>query len=338
MKSNGFDVYEFPLRGRTPKGLWCNRGYLKELQPDVLHANDPHALTAAGMAGLGLAIPLRVASRRVDFPVRSKFRYRQFADGVICVSNAVADVCVRSGIRADRLTVVHDGVEPAFASSGSRQRGRDSLKLTDKQQLLLTVAKLTDHKGHRYLLDAMPQILKQHPNAVLAFAGEGELRQRLADQIVALGVQNSVRLLGYRSDIPDLLAAADVIVQPSHLEGLCSSLIDAMLAERPIVATRAGGIPDLLESNGETRVGWLVEPKSPAALNSAICSALSDPAEAAARARNACSRANEKFTADQMVENTLQAYAKIAAQTSRTLSPSILERLSLGEDSQRSAA
>lgn len=313
MKGQGFEVHTFARRGRSPRALWSLRQLLKTLRPDVLHANDAHALTASGVAGLGLSIPVRVAARRVDFPLRSPSRYRKFSDGLVCVSNTVARICRDSGISAEALHVVHDGVDPQFAESGDRLRGRESLHLRAEDKLLLTVAKLTDHKGHTFLLRAMPEILAQHPRAVLALAGEGELRETLQTEASQLGVDSAVRFLGYRHDIPDLLAAADVVVQPSHMEGLCSSLIDAMLAGRAIVATSAGGIPDLLAvDEGKPPVGWLVPPQSPTALSRAITDALEHPAEAKTRGERARTRALSHFTADHMVAQTLRSYANIA--------------------------
>lgn len=313
MKAVGCDVHTFPGSGRSISACMRIRRALGQLRPHVLHANDAHALTATGIACFGLGIPLRVAARRVDFPIRSRFRYQHLTHGLICVSTAVASVCTASGLPAARLHVVHDGVEPAFAESGSRELGRQHLKLDEQQRLLLTVAKLTDHKGHIFLLQAMPRILQQHPNVVLALAGDGELRHALEFQAQQLGIEQSVRFLGYRHDVADLLAAADLIVQPSHMEGLCSSLIDAMLAARPIVACRAGGIPDLLQTDAlDEPVGWLTEPRNPNQLAVAICASLSDSRESQRRAAAARTRALAKFTAEQMVKSTLSAYAAIA--------------------------
>ena len=310
-----FEVHTIPKPVRSPLSIYRVRRILEQLKPDILHANDAHGLTVGGIASLGLSVPIRVAARRVDFQLRSPQRYRTLCDGMVCVSSAVADICHSSGIPREQLHVVHDGVEPAFAESGSRSRGRDALQLSERQRLLLTVAKLTDHKGHRYLLEALPDLVRQYPDLVVAFAGDGELREELETHARQLNVEHAVRFLGYRHDVNDLLAASDLIVQPSHMEGLCSSLIDAMLAARPIVATRAGGIPDLLDvSDRETKVAWLVAPRDPQALGTAIREAIEDTQQAIDRGLAARERALRLFTAKQMVEQTLQAYEQIAQQ------------------------
>lgn len=238
----------------------------------MLHYNDSHAATSAGLAAAGLEIPARIAARRVDFPLHSSRQYRWFADRVVCVSQAVARVCSEGGIPAAMLHVVHDGVDPARARSGDRQRGRQSLGLAADDVLLLTVAKLTDHKGHRFLLDALPAVIQRFPRLTIAFAGDGELRQALEQQAGQLGLLPRVRFLGYRHDVPDLIHAADVFVLPSHLEGLCTTLIDVMLAGRTVVTTTAGGIPDLvgsIDTDGEP-VAWLAPPRDPPALAETI--------------------------------------------------------------------
>jgi glycosyltransferase involved in cell wall biosynthesis len=207
------------------------------------------------------------------------------------------------------LRVVHDGVEPGRVRSGDRQRGRQSLGLADDQPLLLTVAKLTDHKGHRFLLDAMPEVIGKMPNITLAVAGDGELLETLRQQAQRLDIVPHVRFLGYRSDVPDLVHAADVFVLPSHMEGLCSTLIDVMLAGRTIVATTAGGIPDLLGDGTEPEpVSWTVPPRDAPALARAILKALASPETSAAMRERARRRAEQLFTADCMVEATLAVY------------------------------
>jgi glycosyltransferase involved in cell wall biosynthesis len=315
MAARGFDVAQFPGHGRSPRGVWQIRHWLRHWQPDVLHYNDPHALTSAGLASLGLPIPLRVASRRVDFPLKSLLRYRGLSDIVICVSQAVKGVCQSAGLDEQRLYVVADGVDPSRMQQGVRARGRQLFRVNDQTVLLLTVAKLTDHKGHRYMLDAMPRIVAQRPDVVWAVVGDGSLRDSLHWHARRLGMQNNVQFLGYRRDIPDLMAAADLLVVPSHMEGLCSTIVDAMLAGTPVVATRAGGIPDLLAESDDLgpATGWLVPPRDSLALAEAVLDALRYPHVTARLRDTALQRAASQFTAARMVERTLDVYRSALA-------------------------
>jgi glycosyltransferase involved in cell wall biosynthesis len=313
MAAEGHAILPFNGSGRSPAAIWRVRRALRQLRPDVLHANDAHAVTAAGLASLGLAIPARVASRRVVFPIRHALRYRAFCSRLICVSRRVAEVCLQSGIPPRLIRVVHDGVDPHRIASGDRGRGRRALGVSDADRVLLTVAKLTDAKGHRFLLDAMPAVLARRPESRLFLAGDGELADPLRKQAENLGIQSAVRFLGYRNDVHDLIHAADLFVFPSYMEGMGSTLIDAMLAGVPIITTTAGGIPDVTGSSepASEPTAWTVPPCDSGALAAAILQALQSPDQCATLAQRARRRAEQLFTAARMVDATLGVYGDV---------------------------
>ena len=315
MAEAGHEVRTFAGRGRSPRALWNMRRWLGALRPDVLHLHDSHALGSCGLAAWGLPIPARVVARKVVFPLRSSWCYRHFAQRVIAVSEAVARECRQGGVPAERICVVHDGVDPLRIASGERQRGRRAIGAGERDLVLLTVASLTAPKGHTTLLDALPTILVRHPQVRLVWAGDGPLRAELQTQAEKLRIAGAVQMLGHRSDVPDLLRAADLLVAPSHAEGLCSTLIDAMFAGVPIVTTTAGGIPELvgaLQPNGgaseASPVAVMTQPGDAAALAAAILHAIDTPHEMQALAAAAHERAREHFTADRMVAQTLRVY------------------------------
>jgi len=313
MAPEGFPVEMFFGSGRDPVSLWRIRRHLRRIRPDVLHMNDPHALTSAGLASLGLAIPARVASRHCCFPIHYASRYRQLCDRLICVIGAVADVCRRAGIPANMLRIVHCGSDDLAIRSGSRRRGRHSLELSGDQPLLLTVALLNECKGHAFLLEALPAVIREHPRLCLALAGDGETNAALKSQARRLGIDSHLRFLGYRKDIPDLLMAADLFVVPSLMEGFCSVLIEAMLAGRPIVTTTVGGIPEVVGSNGSATepIAWTAPPHDPKALSAAILEALGSPRNRAERGLRGQQRALAQFTATHMVGKTLEVYREL---------------------------
>jgi glycosyltransferase involved in cell wall biosynthesis len=313
MAVEGFPVATFLGTGRDPVSLWCIRRHLYRIRPDVLHMNDPHALTSAGLASLGLAIPARVAARHSCFPIHYAARYGQLCDRVICVIGAVAEVCRRDGIPAEMLRIVHCGSDERMLCSGSRQRGRDFLGLSDDQPLLLTVALLNQCKGHAFLLDALPKVIRRHPRVCLALAGNGETAAVLKAQARRLGIDAHVRFLGYRHDVPDLLLAADLFVMPSLMEGFCSVLIEAMLAGVPIITTAVGGIPEVVGSDGSAPdpVAWTVPAGDSKALSAAILEALASPQNRLERGLRGKQRALAQFTANRMVESTLEVYREV---------------------------
>jgi glycosyltransferase involved in cell wall biosynthesis len=172
------------------------------------------------------------------------------------------------------------------------------------------VAQLEDHKGHRYLIEAA-NILKEKTRKVkIVVVGEGSLRMELTTQAQTLNVKDLVYFMGFRADIPRILASLDLFVLSSHLEGLGSSIMDAMACRLPVVATRTGGIPELVK-NGET--GLLVPPRNPEALAEAILTLYRDKRQAARLAQAGYDFVHARFSAEAMAEKTLAVYDKIAA-------------------------
>ena len=317
LQEAGFAVTLFSGKGWNPLAQWRIRTCLRQWQPNILHFNDSHALTTGGCAAWRLHQPVRIAARRGSAAPHSVWRYHHLADQIVCVSRAAARACAAAGIDTHRLGVVYDGVDPRRVAAGNRDRGRRALKINDGTKVVVCVASLTTPKGHRCLLDAWARIVANdrhdqvtpasQNSAQLVLVGEGPLRPQLQQQAETLGISNTIRFLGYREDVPDLIQAADVCTLASQLEGLGSSLIDAMLAARPVVTTTAGGIPELLE-NKSSPVAWAVRPNDAAALANALRTALTSTAVAAHRAACARRHATQHFTADRMVRKTLELY------------------------------
>ena len=310
MQANYFPVHTFRRRGRGPDSLWLLRRLVAKLRPNVVHAHDGHGLTAAGLATLGLGRkPLCVASRRVAFPIRSPAKFCHFADGVIGISTAVMEACRKAGISESKLQMVHSGIDRDRMRGGSRERGRKILGLQNNEKLLLTIASLTECKGHAHLLTGMPQIFERFPEAHLALVGQGELKPSLCDLVTDLGIANRVHFLGFRNDVSDLLCAADLFVMPSVEEGLCTSLLDAMGQGIPVVTTSAGGIKDAVGYDCEDGpYAYVVPPQNSQLLCDGIMAALSQPDKAKYLALQASKHLASNFTHCQMVEGTISAY------------------------------
>ena len=210
----GIETHSFAGHPNSIRSIWTIRKILAREQPDVLHFNDSHAVTSAGIASLGLRIPARIAARRVTFQLRSARKYRMFCDRIICVSQAVADVCRNGGIPIDRLNVVHDSADFESVASVSREEARQILSIPQDRQLLLCAASFTLEKGHQHLLDAIRQLADRFPNIHLALAGSGPLENELRHQADRHGISDLISFLGFREDLPILLRAADLFVLP----------------------------------------------------------------------------------------------------------------------------
>jgi glycosyltransferase involved in cell wall biosynthesis len=314
-REKGLPVIETPLRGEFDLlAAWKIRRLIRERGVALIHAHDAHAHSIARLA-LGrsaVSIPL-VVSRRVDFPVsRGFFSRRKYLDPRIrflAISNGVRRVLIEGGVPPERVRVVPSGVDASRLDfSTPRGRLREELGVPADAPIVGTIGSLVDHKGHRWLVEAVPAVLKRHPGAHFVIVGEGELRPALESQIRSLGLEASFHLPGFREDLSTFLAGFDVFALPSHLEGLCTSLIDAMLFRLPVAATNAGGIPDLAIHD---KTALVVEPRRADLLAAAIARLLDDRALAKRLGEAARLHALEGFTMESTAEKTLEAYAEI---------------------------
>ncbi len=283
---------------------------LRRTRARLVHAHDGHAVTLAAFGARWAGGIPRLCTRRVDFPVRGLWKYRWGMDRVVCISEAIRRICVEAGVPEARTALVPSGIDIAAAreTTRTREEAREEFTGGEKRLLLLTVASLTDHKGHRYLLDAMPRVAADLPQVLLLLVGTGELEAELKAQMNLLALEEHVRFLGWREDLPDLMQAADLFVMPSHLEGLCTAAMDAQAAGLPVVATTAGGLPEVV---ADGRTGRLVPPRDPDALAEAILALLRDRKTRARMAHAAADTAADRFDKARMVEGTLRVYREL---------------------------
>lgn len=310
-----------PLRQGTPWDPRAATRIRRELaagQVDLVHAHTSHALTAAAAAlrtlGPGSrSRPPLVVSRRVDFPIgrppMNRFKYGRVVDRFLAISDAVSAVLQAGGVGPERISVVRSAVESLPEPVRTRAEVRAELGVGDGELLAVTTAALVDHKDHATAIAAFARV---RGPVRLVVAGEGRLGGSLRRRIDAGGLGARVSLLGQRDDVPDLLRAADLYVAASHLEGLNTALMDAGLAGLPAVATRAGGIPEVVE-DGVT--GLLVPRRNPDALAAAIDRLAGDPELRAILGAAAARRVAAEFSVDRMVEQTLQAYERVLGPT-----------------------
>ncbi len=164
-------------------------------------------------------------------------------------------------------------------------------------------------KGHRFLLEAMPEILRRWPKARLLVIGRGELEVVLKEQVERLAIGANVHFLGMRPDVPRLLSLLDVFVLPSLSEGLSLALLEAMASGKPVVATRVGGNPELID-HGKT--GFLIQPEDEKDLAAHLLNLLSDPGMMQQFGRQASERVREHFSMGQMVDRYRDLYARLS--------------------------
>lgn len=223
--------------------------------------------------------------------------------GLICVSAASAASFVAAGVSGDMISVVRNGVVARSPAVGRADMRRD-IGIADEAPLAITVARLAPQKNHAALLSALPEILAARPGFRLALVGAGPLEAELREAAAPLG--EAVLFLGHRNDVPGLLAAADLFVLPSLFEGLPLSLIEAMAAGLPVVASDVGGIDEVV-ARGVT--GHLAAPEE---LASAILALLRDPDAAARMGKAGKRRFETDFSHARMSRQTRDVYARLA--------------------------
>ena len=294
--------------------------FMRRIRPDVV---NPHLFRSTAVAaplaraiGIGRVVETyhgREAWRQGA--LRGRFvadrLIARLVTRVIAVSRGAADFLVHGkGYPPDKVVVVPNGRDlTRFTPGAHREVVRKELGLDRDAPVVGVVGRLETQKGHVYLLEAWPEVVRAHPDARLLVVGEGSLHDALVDQARRAHVAESVIFTGFRSDVPRLLDAIDVLALPSLHEGMPLTVIEAAAAGRPVVATAVDGTPEVVRE-GET--GALVPPADPAALARALLAMLGDADAAERMGREAYRWAHERFDVDAHVEATARVYREVA--------------------------
>jgi glycosyltransferase involved in cell wall biosynthesis len=314
----GIQVHEVAARGKRSRAALTLRGLLSRKRFDVVHANEPHALTAAWLAGAHRKVPV-VASRRVAYPLQNNTIARSrylMTQRILAVSRFVAASVVESRIPADKVEVVYEGVEvPLAMASEAYERARERWGVAGNERLLGCVGYLLPEKGQESVLRAMPEVRAQFPGTRLLLAGDGPCRARLERLAKQLDLQDAVIFAGFVEDIAQVYAALNIFVFPSLAEPLGTSLLAAMAWGLPVLAVASGGVPEYVQ-DGEN--GLLVAESGPGLAADGLLRLLTNDPLSAKLGRNARRTIEEKFSAERMVENTLSAYERASYRRSHS--------------------
>jgi glycosyltransferase involved in cell wall biosynthesis len=287
---------------------------MKRKRCRLAHFHDAHSV-AVGSAAASLAkVPIRVISRRVDFPLKknllSKRKYTQNVDAIIAISEGVKKVLVRGGINAKIIRVIPDGIDFApYEDKTSKDYLRQELSFAPDDFLVGIVAQLTDEKGHKYLIQATKHLKEHTPNIKIIVVGEGPMQLELDKQVKEIQGEDMVFFLGFREDIPQILNALDVFVLSSDHEGLGSIIMDAMACRLPIVASRVGGIPEVVD---HMKTGLLIPPKGPKSLANAILKIYQDRELGRRLGQRGYEQVHQKFSAESMAWQAIDLYEELA--------------------------
>ncbi|MEJ2009528.1 MAG: glycosyltransferase family 4 protein [Acidobacteriota bacterium] len=280
----------------------------------LLHAHDGVGQTVAWMASLGTGVR-RVASRRVIYlPKRRldyRLKYKYTCHAVIAVSKFVGHILEETGIPPAMINVIPDGIEipERVQDAASKLATRAKWNLSEREFVVGQLASFSAEKGQDLAISAFEILASRLPDAKLVLGGDVSAVDLATSSLSGAVSSGRVLLAGYQENLYQFFAGLDVYIMPSRSEGLGSSALLAMAHGLPVIATRVGGLPEIVE---EGRTGWLVAPESAEDLANAIVSAASNPLHLKELGDDARERAKE-FSAEIMVERTAALYNRLIA-------------------------
>ncbi len=312
-KNAGISVHRVPPGCRRIAAALHIRRRVREQHADIVHANEPHALSAAWMARAHRRVPL-IASRRVVLPLStnaiSLARYRAAAR-VVAVSHCVANGVIQGGLPASCVDVIYDGVQifPQF-SPADRDQARGLLGIPRESFCIGNIAAFVAGKGHDVLVRAFAELRTRNPASILLLRGEGHEQAAVQELARQLQVIDAVKFQGPSTEIETMFAAMDLFAFPVRAEAMGSVLLAAMAHSLPVVASACGGIPEVVESE---KNGLLLDRLDSKTLADAMTRLLENPEQARSLGRAARETIVARFSADHMVDATLRLYTDLIA-------------------------
>lgn len=309
--AEGHAVVTLPMRSDfDPESVLRLAGLIRTTRPHVLCVNIQRAVRIGCAATLMAGGAAVVERRGLNFAVRptslNRWIYGRRVSVLIANCREIADEMTASGlVSRDRVAVVPNGIDPVRVPPGGGEAVRSELGIGPDAPLIAIVARLVPDKGHADAIEAFASVLRGIPAARLVIVGEGKLRRRLEDMASERLPAGSAVFTGFRPDVPAVLDAADVLLVTSYREGSPHSVLEAMVAGTPVVATSVAGIPEIIEDG---RSGWLVAPGKPGEAATALLRALGDPVAAASVATAAGKRVRERFGLSRMMEDTERCF------------------------------
>jgi len=324
VKAKAMGAVTFPnphfVRSVTPHkdflALWPVLSAVRRFDPDIIHAHSTKAGFAARIAGAIFRKPVvftahgwaftegKGAQLRVIFAAAEKLASR-VTDKIICVSEHDRELALRWKVATpEQLIVIRNGVDPRKFLNISGKGIRKELGISNEEVIVSFVGRLSPPKKVDLFVDVVAAV----KNCRAVIVGDGELKNVVSRKIDQLGLSKRVFLMGERTEIPEILAASDIFVLPSQWEGLPYTIIEAMMSGLPVVATKVGGIPELVE-DGVT--GFLVSPNNVDLLISAIRKLVEAPLLRMKMGKAARTKALENFTLERMLDETEQVYIEV---------------------------
>jgi len=304
--ANGIDLFLLKLRGDfDPVTIFHIYRWLRRNRPDVILTNMDKELRLCGTAAKFAGKPVVISRRGIDFPLKDRLHYRltynYLTDYVIANSESTKRSLLKNTpwLRADRIQVIYNGIQPKNYSEAATRDLRTELNLSSGAPIIGFVGQLNERKGFDALLPAFQQLVEKVPVAVLLLAGVGDLQPEIEAFARANGFQKNIRLLGFRNDIPDIMRTIDVLLLPSWWEGFGIVLIEAMAAGKPVITTNVSSMPEIVPHR---ETGLIIPPHDATACFHALLELVSQPELAREMGRRGRGEVYQRFSLAGMVD------------------------------------
>jgi glycosyltransferase involved in cell wall biosynthesis len=312
---NSAQVVPMTMRGELDASLALRlRRVIAQARPDLVHLHSRRGADLWGGVAARMAGTPCILSRRVDNPEARwvvSIKYRLY-DHVITISEAIRQVLIEEGVDAARIACVRSAVDATpYLAPVDRAHMCREFQLPADALIAGMVAQLIPRKGHRTLLAALPALRDRFPLLRVLLFGKGPLAAEIQASIEAHGLQDVVRLVGFRDDLPRWLGGLDLLVHPADMEGLGVALLQAAAAGVPVIASRAGGLSEAV-AHGVT--GLLVAPGDAGALGAAMSRLLGDAALRRTLGEAGRARILSEFSVEAMVQGNLNVYERVLAE------------------------
>ena len=309
-------------RLRNPLNIFRIITYLRKYEPNIVHTQLEFSDTLGNSAAKFLGIPSVSTLHTIETPTvgtrtywRQQIRWfvlRNFCTRIITVSEKTREHYIQlTKIPATKIVTMYNGIDLEkfrVLDSSISNKIRSSLEIPNKSSVICTIAVLRELKGIQFMIEALPAILERIPNVFYLVIGDGDYVQQLKSLVVKQDIEERVVFVGHRTDIPELLASSDVFVLPTLGDALPTVLIEALAAEKPIIASNVGGVPEII-TNEVT--GILVPPADTKMLATACLRVLQNKSLAKNLAENGYQTVKQKFDVDTQVNQLSTLYQQL---------------------------
>ena len=312
-KDQGIEVIPLKIRHTFDlQALWRLKKILQEKEIEILHTHSSVDSWVASLAGKWAGVPVLVRTRHISVPAKTHWLNKIYLlpDVVITTGEHIRQTLIKAySLTEDRVFSIPTGVDTdRFFPRAPDPKLKKSLGLPEGALVITLAAVLRAQKRHELVIAAAPAILQKYPQARFLFVGEGPRRNLIEEELRRHRMEPFFLMTGHRDDLPEILSITDLGIISSQAEGVPQFLLQAMAMAKPMVATRVGGIPEIIEDGVN---GLLIPPEDPQALAGAVLRLLDDQAYADRLGKKAQELIGEKYTAGQMAEQVYQVYLKM---------------------------